>query len=94
MTHICSSTSVPCSQRSEVALLFLVQKAGETRATCRRTAATMSVSLNIDPGLLKTYVFWGTILIVKVLLMAFLTGRQRMSKKVRRLWTVEITHFG
>ena len=66
-------------------MLQLFQKAGETRCTCRRPAAAMSVSLDVDPGLLKTYVFWGTVLIVKVLMMAFLTGRQRMNKKVRSL---------
>ncbi|XP_043211622.1 prostaglandin E synthase-like [Amphibalanus amphitrite] len=42
----------------------------------------MAVTLNIDADLLKTYVFWGTVLIVKVLMMAFLTGRQRMKKKI------------
>ena len=44
-----------------------------------------SVSLTMEPSLLKTYVFWGTVLIVKVLAMAFLTGRQRMKKKVSQL---------
>lgn len=42
----------------------------------------MSITLSIEPALMRTYVFWGTVLIVKVLMMAFLTGRQRMKKKI------------
>lgn len=36
----------------------------------------------IREELLKEFCFWSTVLVVKILMMALLTGRQRFSKKV------------
>ena len=40
------------------------------------------VALNLDDRLLATYIFYGSILVLKTFLMSFLTGKQRIKNKV------------
>jgi glutathione S-transferase len=42
----------------------------------------MNMSLNVDNDVFGAYIFWSAMLVVKMLLMAPLTGMQRFKKKV------------
>jgi hypothetical protein len=47
--------------------------------------AYLSDLISEDNEVFRAYCFWSSILVLKMLSMAFLTGRQRYSKKVSQL---------
>lgn len=42
--------------------------------------------ISYDNPVFRAYAFWSAILILKMLLMSYLTGQQRKKSKVRLLW--------